>query len=86
MPHAYRTLAGKPGGTNGFPASYSQSQVGDLELYDLQLDITETVNVAHKQPEVVSQLLQQVEQARLQLGDTLTKRLGGSAREPGQLK
>ena len=86
LPHAYRTLAGKPGGTNGFPASYSQSQVGDLELYDLQLDITETVNVADKQPKVVSQLLQQVEQARLQLGDTLTKRLGGYAREPGRLK
>ena len=41
FPHGYRTMAGRPGGSRGIPAPYSQGRIG-LALYDLKNDIGET--------------------------------------------
>jgi len=84
LPHRYRTLAGRPGGTGGKPADYSQAEVG-LELYDLETDIGETKDVAKDHPEVVERLLKLVEACREELGDSLTGRKGKGVREPGRL-
>ena len=85
FPHTYRTLAGKPGGTNGVPAEYSQRKVEKEELYDLVHDISETTDVSAQHPEIVKQLEAEAEKARADLGDGLTKRPGPGRREPGRV-
>ena len=85
LPHVYRTLDGKPGGTGGTPAPYRDAEIG-LELFDLQNDAGESTNVASGHPKIVERLLQWAEQARADLGDTLTNRHGTGTREPGRLE
>jgi arylsulfatase len=85
LPHTFRTLAGRSGGTNGIPSRYEQAKVTVPELYDLKKDIGETKNVAGENPEIVQRLLAQAELARADLGDTLTKREGHGVREPGRV-
>ncbi len=45
-------------------------EVKEIELYDLDNDISETKNVASEHPEVVERLMKQAEIAREELGDT----------------
>lgn len=85
LPHEFRTLAGRPGGTNGIPAKYVQTKVEAPELYDLKHDISETKNIAAANPEIVQRLLALAERARADLGDTLTNRKGSGMREPGRV-
>jgi len=85
LPHTFQTLAGKPGGANGVPAPYSHRMIEDEELYDLVHDIAETTNVAQQHPEMVKRLEAEVEKARADLGDALTKRPGSGRREPGRI-
>ncbi|MCA9236222.1 MAG: sulfatase [Planctomycetales bacterium] len=84
MPHAYRTLAGKPGGTGGLPADYQQAKIG-LVLFDLRADRGETADVADQHPEIVERLLAEAEQARAELGDKLTAAAGSGVRPPGRV-
>jgi len=84
FPHKYRTLAGKPGGTGGFPVRYSHQKIG-LELFDLKNDVGETTDVADKHPEIVQRLEKFGELARQDLGDRLTNRQGKNIRPPGRL-
>ncbi|MEW5975420.1 MAG: sulfatase [Acidobacteriota bacterium] len=84
LPHTYRTLAGRRGGRDGMPVPYEQRRVG-LELYDLEKDVGETKNVADKYPDVVKRLEALAEQARQDLGDSLTNRTGKNLREAGRL-
>jgi arylsulfatase A len=83
LPHSYRTLAGRDGGTGGIPTKYQQAQIG-LSLYNLDDDIGETKNMAQEHPEVVEQLMQYVERARSDLGDTATKQKGTGVRPAGR--
>ena len=84
FPHTYRTLAGKPGGTGGKPSKYESTSVG-LALFDLEKDLSEKLNVAAQHPDVVKRLEALAEQCRDDLGDSLVKRAGRNAREPGRL-
>ncbi|MEI7730333.1 MAG: sulfatase [Verrucomicrobiota bacterium] len=84
FPHTYRTLGGKPGGRDGKPAPYEQRKLEQAELYDLVADISETTDLAAKHPEIARQLEAEAEQAREELGDSLTKRIGKGSREPGR--
>ena len=81
----YRTLGGKNGGRDGLPVNYDQRKVTTPELYDVDADIGEAKNVAAEQPAVVERLLALAEQARRDLGDSLTGRVGAGVREPGRL-
>ena len=84
LPHTYRTLAGRPGGTGGKPTKYEQVKI-DTALYDLEKDVGETTNVADQHPDVITRLTVLVEQCRDDLGDALTKRQGNGVREPGRV-
>ena len=85
LPHSYRTMAGQPQGADGKPGRYKQVKLEKPELYHLSQDPGETKNVADANPKVVKQLLELADKARDDLGDSLTKRKGKGAREPGRL-
>lgn len=57
----------------------------DQTLYNLNDDLGETHDVAAQHPEVVQRLLKLAEEARADLGDSLTKRQGANVRECGKL-
>ena len=69
---------------DGIPVKYQQGTAG-LELYDLENDVGEKNNVVDQHPDVVKRLEALAEQARDDMGDSLTKRIGKGVREPGRL-
>lgn len=83
LPHVYRTLNGRAGGTNGIPVKYEHRRIERAELYDLGSDLGETMDVAAAHPEVVQQLESFAETVRLDLGDSLQQRKGTGVRLPG---
>jgi arylsulfatase A-like enzyme len=83
FPHSYSTLADKPGGKDGKPALYTETET-PLALFDLESDIGETMNVANKHPEVVRRLEALADKARADLGDSATKQKGKGIRPPGK--
>lgn len=85
LPHSYQTMLGKPVGNNGVPGGYARSNILKAELYDLIADLGQTNDVAALHPEIVSQLIAEAEEARTDLGDSLTKNPGTGRREPGRL-
>lgn len=85
VPHPYRSLSGRPGGSNGKPIGYDQKQM-ELSLFDLSVDVGETTDVKSQHPEVVAELLAVAEKARGQLGDQLTKTTGTEQRPPGRME
>lgn len=85
LPHTYRSLEGRPGGTGGKPTRYTYGIEQPLALYDIRIDPGETTDVKHAHPEVVSRMLELVEAARADLGDGLVGRQGAGQRDPGRL-
>ena len=85
LPHSYRTLGGRAGGRDGRPVSYEQGTVEAAELYDLDADVGEARDLAAEHPEIVHRLKQLAEQARADLGDSLTDRKGSGQRPPGRV-
>ena len=84
LPHTYRSMEGRPGGTGGKPTAYTYGIEQPLALYDIILDPGETTDVKGAHADVVSQMLELVESARADLGDSLTDRQGAGVR-PGRL-
>ncbi len=84
LPHAYRTLAGREGGTGGQPAKYEQAEIG-LSLFDLEKDIGERNDVSARYPDVVEKLLNLVDRMREDIGDSAKKMTGKNRRPPGRL-
>ena len=84
FPHAYRTLAGREGGTGGTPVKYETGKT-DLALYDLRADISESTNVAEKHPDVVKQIEVLADAARKDLGDSARKIQGEGLRPAGHV-
>ena len=84
LPHTYNTLGGRPGGRGGTPVPYEQRKLERAELYDLESDVSEATDVAAGHPDVVARLEGEAEQARGELGDALTKRIGKGTRPPGR--
>lgn len=82
FPHGYRTLAGRPGGKDGRPAPYSQAKI-ELELFDLQSDIGESIDVKQQHPDVVARLQELADAMRDDLGDQGKK--GNGERPPGRV-
>jgi arylsulfatase len=86
LPHSYRLFAGLEGGHDGFPVPYREGHIKTSELYHLASDMSETMDVASKNPEIVKRLEAEAEKARAELGDSLSKRKGKGVREPGHLQ
>lgn len=85
-PHEYRTLNGKEGGKNGLPVDYEYTTIDKVELYDLSTDISETTDVANKNPEIVARIQELGDKIRLELGDALTNVEGEGTRNIGHIE
>lgn len=83
LPHDYPKPT--PPGGDALPGKYTTLKTG-LELYNLREDQGESRNVAAQHPEIVLRLLQHVENARADLGDSLVKREGKNLRPAAQVK
>jgi arylsulfatase len=86
LPHVYRSLEGRAGGSGGEPVKYTWGMKQPLALYDVQVDPAESVDVQHAHPEVMQRMLAIAEAARADLGDSLSKRQGDGRREPGRVQ
>lgn len=84
LPHKYRSYEGVKPGKDGWPGPYARQESG-LELYNLKKDISEKNNVANEFPEMVAQLTQIVEKARMELGDDITEANGSEVRLCGRI-
>ena len=76
FPHGYRTMAGKPGGTDGIPTKYSQAKIG-LALFDLEKDIGESKDLKSEFPKVVEKLSA--------LGNKFQEKMAQSKRPVGKI-
>ena len=83
VPHGYGTIEGADLRTPTFQGTYARAEI-ELSLFDLEADVGETANVAEGHPELVEQLMALIEQARDDLGDSLTDREGRNVRPPGR--
>jgi len=84
LPHKYRSLEGRAGRDDGIPIKYNNQVEVGLELYDLQRDIGEEVNVADQHPDIVQKLRALADSCRVELGDALSGTMSGKGtRTPG---
>jgi arylsulfatase A-like enzyme len=84
LPHTYRSLNGRKGGTGGIPVPYEPLKT-ELQLFDLYADVSETKDVSAEHSDIVARLQGYAEEARAELGDNLTRRKGAGNREPGRI-
>ena len=85
FPRSYRTLNGKPGGKDGIPVKYESNEVKSNELYNLEDDPSEMKNVYMENIEKAKELEKMGENARQELGDALTSRVGDGVRKIGTI-
>ena len=82
LPHPYQSL--EVAGSDGIPGKYVRKEI-ELSLFDLEKDPAESTNVSAANPEIVKRLMEYVERAREDLGDSLTKRVGKNVRPAGRM-
>ena len=82
VPHPYQSLDNV--GRDGMPGKFVRKEL-PLSLFDLDKDPGESANMAEQHPDVVKKLMEYVERAREDLGDSLTGRVGKNVRPAGKL-
>jgi arylsulfatase len=85
LPHASQSVVDPDEARQGRPGRYRRVDIG-LELYNLRADPGESVDVARENPTVVARLLGLAEEARIDMGDSLTKRVGKGTRLAGMAR
>ena len=84
-PHKYRSMEAGKAGNGGVPGKAKNQETGE-ELYDLLNDVGERRNLIQQHPEIAERLRQMANEARKELGDTLTKTEGKGTRAAGKLE
>jgi arylsulfatase A len=84
LPHNYRTLSGKPGGTGGQPANYDQAKI-EAALFDLEEDVSEQHDVYAQHPDVAARLSAFADKMREDIGDSAKNMTGKNRRPPGNI-
>ncbi|MEJ7593133.1 MAG: sulfatase [Planctomycetaceae bacterium] len=82
LPHEYRTLSGRPGGTGGIPTKYDAGKI-EFSLFDLKSDPGESSNVVEQHPEVVARLQALANSIQTELGEG--QKRGTGQRKAGRL-
>ncbi|MDC6403749.1 MULTISPECIES: sulfatase [Maribacter] len=86
FPHTYRTMEGQELGKDGLPGDYKMVKLKDIELYDLEADVSETTNIADLHPDIISEITAMADAMRAELGDSLTGMEGSERREPARVR
>lgn len=86
FPHTYRSLNGREGGKDGYPVNYDMNEIDEIELYDLNNDISESKNVADQHPKIVLEIKSLADEMRKKLGDKLLNIKGTENRPAGSVK
>ncbi|MBM3845676.1 MAG: sulfatase [Verrucomicrobia bacterium] len=81
FPHVANGLNGRSGGQGGRPVQQDRIAVG-LELYDLENDPGERINLAGRLPAQVRRLEKMAAKARIELGDSRLRIQGTGVRPP----
>ncbi|MBK7107020.1 MAG: sulfatase-like hydrolase/transferase [Ignavibacteriae bacterium] len=84
FPCTQRSYEGMKPGVDGFPGQTWQKKIS-YELYNLNEDVEEKINVIDKHLDIVEQLKIIGDKARYELGDRLTGVKGKENREPGRI-
>ena len=79
-------MVDSPIGSEGVPGKYDYSVKTGLELYNLEIDPSETMNVVDQHPEVMDMLHELARNIREDLGDLSTEVEGSNNREAGHVK
>ena len=85
FPHRYRTMKGQTLGKDGLPGKYKMIDLTEIELYNLELDESETTDVASANPNVVKTIQKLADNMRAKLGDSLLDIEGSDSRSPGRI-
>jgi arylsulfatase A-like enzyme len=83
LPHPCISYVGVKPGKDGWPGKTLNVNVEKIELYDLRRDPGERYDVAEMYPEVVKELQDIAEEARMDLGDDITNAPGQNRRKAG---
>jgi arylsulfatase A-like enzyme len=86
LPHPCISYVGVEPGKDGWPGKTLNVNVEKIELYDLRRDPGERYNVVEVYPEIVKELQSLADEARLDLGDDITKNQGLNRRKAGSIK
>ena len=78
-------MQGQEPGKDGQPGEYRMVDLEEIELYDVENDISETKNVAEQHPKVIEEIKLLANDMRSKLGDSLLELEGSETREPGRL-
>jgi arylsulfatase A-like enzyme len=76
FPHQYRSVAGQKRRNDGNPVNYQNRKVEKAELYDLDLDVSESQNLIESHLEQADALSRLADRWRSELGDSLTGKKG----------
>ena len=86
FPHGFRSMEERELGAGGRPGKYDYGRRTGLELYDLEADVGERLDVSADHPEVVARLEALADAMRADLGDDLTDTPATGARPPGKAR
>jgi arylsulfatase len=86
LPHVGRSYVGFFPGNDGRAGQVNNRHQSSLALYDLYRDPGERYDVQSQYPEVIAELMQIMEIARLDLGDDLTGHAGTGRRPIGRVE
>lgn len=86
LPHKGISYVGMEPGNDGWPGKTVSISITAPELYDLRRDPGERYNVITIYPEIANELQKLAEEARLDLGDDITKSPGANRRKAGSIK
>lgn len=82
LPHKYRSYEDVLPGKDGFPGPYRPGEILIPAMFDLRRDPGERYDVKEMFPDIYQQLQTIAEDARKELGDNLTGRIGANRRLP----
>lgn len=85
LDHYARSYVNQAPGINGYPGKAPENILVSKALYDLRRDPGEVYDVKEFNPDIVKELELLAEEARVDLGDEIQKRVGANNRLPGMI-
>jgi arylsulfatase len=86
FPHTGRSYKDMKPGKDGYPGPTRTFTVKEPELYNLETDISETIDLSSQYPKVVEELKRIGDSARNDLGDKIRNIKGKGVRKAGRIK